>query len=993
MIKKLLISTSFILLTLMGLSQNAWLNEFHYDNSGTDVGEFVEVIIENPGNYTLSDFEVYLYNGSNGTTYDNESLDNFTLGTTVGSFSIYTWYPSSIQNGAPDGLALVYQGTVIAGQFLSYEGSLTATDGPANGQTSEDVGVSETSSTPIGESLQLSGSGTSYTDFTWNQPAPETPGNENNGQTLGGTLDPEPDNYPTNFTAAATGLMIENTWTDAVGSQLPSAYLVLISDQDNIVPPVDGVYQANETDLSDGMGALNIPYGDETCSFYKLNSETTYYFEIYPYTNAGANVDYKTDGTAPEAMDTTAYAINTNDFETGDFDTWISFTVASDKDWQVLDFGGALNTTWFAQMNGYNENEPSNDWLISPSLNFNNFDSEMMVFYTLWKYGDVDTELTLKYSTDYSGGDPTTATWTDLSFSKPADSEVWESSGIVDLSTISGDNVYIAFQYLSSGSPRRWNIDEIEISGDLAVPIVIVTSPNGGEVIEQGAEFEITWIYGFWDGNINIELVKEGENPEPIVYNIPLSDGSFLWAVLENQETGNDYKVRISGVNDDDPVGESEDYFSIIEPYILPEIVITEIMYNPPEAGDDSLEFLEFYNNGAELISMADFKISDGVGYTFPQGIEILPDTFLLVAKDSVAMWLIFGVEALQWTSGSLSNGGEIVELRDNFDNVIDFVPYDDYLPWDTLADGWGPSLTLCNPDLDNSLPESWTHSVHFAATNADGDSIWATPGFECQVSLFTGFEADKQVVIVGDSVMFTDLTTGNPTSWSWTFEGGTPETFDGQSPPYIGYNQPGMWNATLVVSDGVNTDSLTYVDYIYSGYLPETDFEADETVVIAGSYTNFTSLSTGDSLSFQWYFEGGTPDESTDENPQEIYYMINEWATYDVMLIVTNPFGSDTLTREDYIEVQPVGIIEGKLTDENVNLYPNPTNGEFAITLPVNVEAIVTITDLTSKVIMETESNGAAKLLLNGFDQGVYLVRIMDARNNSLVLKKLIIN
>jgi len=244
MIKKLLISTSFILLTLMGLSQNAWLNEFHYDNSGTDVGEFVEVIIENPGNYTLSDFEVYLYNGSNGTTYDNESLDNFTLGTTVGSFSIYTWYPSSIQNGAPDGLALVYQGTVIAGQFLSYEGSLTATDGPANGQTSEDVGVSETSSTPIGESLQLSGSGTSYTDFTWNQPAPETPGNENNGQTLGGTLDPEPDNYPTNFTAAATGLMIENTWTDAVGSQLPSAYLVLISDQDNIVPPVDGVYQA-----------------------------------------------------------------------------------------------------------------------------------------------------------------------------------------------------------------------------------------------------------------------------------------------------------------------------------------------------------------------------------------------------------------------------------------------------------------------------------------------------------------------------------------------------------------------------------------------------------------------------------------------------------------------------------------------------------------------------------------------------------------------------
>ena len=525
------------------------------------------------------------------------------------------------------------------------------------------------------------------------------------------------------------------------------------------------------------------------------------------------------------------------------------------------------------------------------------------------------------------------------------------------------------------------------------IPFVSVTSPNGGEYIEQGAEFEITWIYGFWDGNINIELVKEGENPEPIVYNLALSEGSFMWTVLENQETGNDYKVRISGVNDGDPVGESDDYFSIIEPYILPEIVITEIMYNPPESNDDSLEFLEFYNNGAELISMADFRISDGVGYTFPQDIEILPDTFLLVAKDSVAMWLTFGVEALQWTSGSLSNGGEPVELRDNFDNVIDFVPYDDYLPWDTLADGWGPSLTLCNPDLDNSLPESWIHSVHFAATNADGDSIWATPGFECQITLFTGFTADKQTVVVGDSVMFTDLTTGNPTSWNWTFEGGTPETFDGQSPPYIVYNQPGMWDVTLVVTDGVNTDSLTYVDYIYSGYLPEADFEADETIIIAGSFTNFTSLSTGDSLSYQWYFEGGTPDESADENPQEIYYMINEWATYDVTLIVMNPFGNDTLIMEDYIEVQPVGIIKGKLSDENVNLYPNPTNGEFTITLPVNVEAIVTITDLTGKMIRETESNGAAKLVLNGFEQGVYLVRIMDARSNSFVLKKLVIN
>ncbi len=188
--KKTLLSIVLTCFALFVFAQNTWINELHYDNASTDVGEFVEVVIENPGNYTLSDFAVHLYNGSNGTSYENSTLDNFTVGSTVGDYTIYTWDPTSIQNGAPDGLALSYQGTVITGQFLSYEGALTATDGPANGLTSTDIGVEETSSTPVGESLQLSGGGTVYTDFTWQDPADDTPGDENNNQSIGGTVTP-----------------------------------------------------------------------------------------------------------------------------------------------------------------------------------------------------------------------------------------------------------------------------------------------------------------------------------------------------------------------------------------------------------------------------------------------------------------------------------------------------------------------------------------------------------------------------------------------------------------------------------------------------------------------------------------------------------------------------------------------------------------------------------------------------------------------------------
>jgi len=181
--KKLTILLIAMFIASFCYGQNAWLNELHYDNTGNDVGEFLEIVIENPGSYTLSGFTVSLYNGNNGGVYGSETLDNFTVGNTSGNYTFYTWLHEGIQNGAPDGLSLDYQGTVI--QFLSYEGTLIATDGPAIDMTSTDIGVSESSSTQIGESLQLSGAGTQYSEFFWLEPAPETPGALNNSQSFG----------------------------------------------------------------------------------------------------------------------------------------------------------------------------------------------------------------------------------------------------------------------------------------------------------------------------------------------------------------------------------------------------------------------------------------------------------------------------------------------------------------------------------------------------------------------------------------------------------------------------------------------------------------------------------------------------------------------------------------------------------------------------------------------------------------------------------------
>lgn len=159
---------------------NAWINEIHYDNVGTDINEMIEIVIENAGSHTLADFEVTLYNGNGGSEYGTETIDNFSSDDSEGNYTFYTWLPSSIQNGGPDGLALSYGGTLI--QFLSYEGSFTATDGVANGETSLDIGVEETGSTLSTESLQLTGIGTEYSDFTWQTPATATDGSLNSEQ-------------------------------------------------------------------------------------------------------------------------------------------------------------------------------------------------------------------------------------------------------------------------------------------------------------------------------------------------------------------------------------------------------------------------------------------------------------------------------------------------------------------------------------------------------------------------------------------------------------------------------------------------------------------------------------------------------------------------------------------------------------------------------------------------------------------------------------------
>ncbi len=167
-----------------GIALTIWINEFHYDNDGTDSEEFIE--IAGPAGTDLTGWSISLYNGNGAASYNIVSLTDAVLSNVVNGVGFWTVaYPvNGIQNGAPDGIALVNKaGTVV--EFLSYEGAFTATDGPALGLTSTDIGQIEPATTTVGFSLQRIGEGRTATEFTtWAAPAAQTQTGVNTGQTI-----------------------------------------------------------------------------------------------------------------------------------------------------------------------------------------------------------------------------------------------------------------------------------------------------------------------------------------------------------------------------------------------------------------------------------------------------------------------------------------------------------------------------------------------------------------------------------------------------------------------------------------------------------------------------------------------------------------------------------------------------------------------------------------------------------------------------------------
>ena len=157
------------------------------------------------------------------------------------------------------------------------------------------------------------------------------------------------------------------------------------------------------------------------------------------------------------------------------------------------------------------------------------------------------------------------------------------------------------------------------------------------------------------------------------------------------------------------------------------QIIINEIHYDPDESASP-VEFIELFNPGPDAVDISGWHFGNGISYVFPEGILLHADDYLMVVQDPDAFIEKYTAsrrsrvrkEAVYGPfEGRLNNDGETVEFCQADGSVVDRVRYGMGFPWPVVGDpvppslpGYGPSIQLVNPLLDNALPANWRAAV-----------------------------------------------------------------------------------------------------------------------------------------------------------------------------------------------------------------------------------------------------------------------------------------
>lgn len=194
-------------------------------------------------------------------------------------------------------------------------------------------------------------------------------------------------------------------------------------------------------------------------------------------------------------------------------------------------------------------------------------------------------------------------------------------------------------------------------------------------------------------------------------------------------------------------------------------------------------------------------------------------------------------------------------------------------------------------------------------------------------------FQALNTTINEGGSVNFIDDSQNDPTTWKWTFSGGTPSTSTSQNPNGITYANVGNYEVKLVVTNQFGSDSITKSNFITvqvvdtsgtSIAVPIADFTYSADTIQVGTSVTFTDISSNTPSSWSWSLGGASPSAASTQNVTVTYNVVG---TYDVILGASNSAGLDIETKQDLIVV--VDTTKGPevaFTSDRTNVSPGGT-------------------------------------------------------------------
>lgn len=237
---------------------------------------------------------------------------------------------------------------------------------------------------------------------------------------------------------------------------------------------------------------------------------------------------------------------------------------------------------------------------------------------------------------------------------------------------------------------------------------------------------------------------------------------------------------------------------------------------------------------------------------------------------------------------------------------------------------------------------------------------------YTCGGAAVPNFSAAPKRACDSLRVQYTDLSSHSPTSWHWTFTGGTPSSSTAEN-PVVTYYQPGSYSATLIASNASGSDTLTLnnIVAVYKVTDGITSTPATGAVGAANGTATITSVTGG--LPPYRYLWSDSSTTAADSGLVAGLYKVT----------ITDSLGCH---KTDSVVVTFINGIN-ELGEKQVNIYPNPANDILNVQWSIKTVAEISLEDMNGKTVRQFVVNGT---LFNSFDihdmpSGVYILRITD--------------